>query len=253
MFIVSKLLQAATQPMFWVALWCLLALLLLGRRRRAALPMLWMGFAATALLGFKAPPDALLRALENRYAVPTDEQVAKHVGVIVLGGALGHPVSFMAHGQVPLNEAAERMSMSVALMRRHPGFTLVFSGGEGLLLTTGVTESRMARQFYAEQGLDMKRVLLEDGSRTTRENAQQVARVLGARCSEPWLLLTTASHMPRSVPEFEAVGCKVTPYPVDFRTGEHTAVHEYSLALSLVRWQTALHEWVGLAAYSLTR
>lgn len=43
--------------------------------------------------------------------------------------------------------------------------------------------------------------------------------------------------------ELEAVGCKVTPYPVDFRAGESTPLTEYSLAFSLLRWQTALHGW----------
>ena len=53
-------------------------------------------------------------------------------------------------------------------MRQHPKLELVFSGGEGLLLTTSVTESELAQAFYRRQGLDMARVRLEDRSRTTR-------------------------------------------------------------------------------------
>lgn len=74
----------------------------------------------------------------------------------------------------------------------------------------------------------MARVRLESGSRTTRENAQQLAKLLGVRC-------------------------QVTPYPVDFRTGASTPLTEHWLAHSLPRWQTALHEWLGLLAYGLTR
>jgi uncharacterized SAM-binding protein YcdF (DUF218 family) len=59
--------------------------------------------------------------------------------------------------------------------------------------------------------------------------------------------------MPRAVAEFESVGCRATPYPVDFRTGASTAWSDYALARSLVQWQTALHEWLGLAVYGLTR
>ena len=253
MFIFSKLLSAITQPMFWLVLWWALALMVLTRWRRPAVIMLWSGLVVLGLLGFRAILDALLRPLENRYRVPTAEAMERHVGIIVLGGAVGHPDSFATHGQVPLGEAAERMTVPVGLMRQHPGLALVFSGGEGRLLTTGVTESELARVFFRQQGLDMSRVRLEDGSRNTRENAQQVAKLLGERCQQPWLLVTSAWHMPRSVPEFEAVGCKVTPYPVDFRTGDATAVTEYSLAHSLLRWQTALHEWLGLLVYGWTR
>ncbi len=253
MFVVSKLLQAITQPVFWLALWWGAALLMLGRWRRAALGMLWGGLLVLGLLGFEAIPHALLRPLENRYPVPPPQRVAQQVGVIVLGGATGHPGVYLAHGQVPLGDAAERMTVPLALMRQHPGLSLVFSGGEGRLLTTGVSEAELARAFYAEQGVDMRRVTLEGGSRTTRENAQQVARLLGERCRQPWLLLTSAWHMPRAMAEFEALGCSVTAYPVDFKTGAVTAWSEYSLAHSLLRWQTALHEWLGLWVYGWTR
>lgn len=253
MFLFSKLLSAITQPMFWLALWWALALLILTRWRRLAVIMLWSGLAVMGLLGFRAIPDALLRPLENRHPVPTAEAVDRHVGIIVLGGAVGHPDSFAAHDQVPLGEAAERMTVPVGLMHQRPGLELVFSGGEGRLLTTGVTESELARVFYQQQGLDMARVRLEDGSRTTRENAQQVAKLLGERCQQPWLLVTSAWHMPRSMAEFEAMGCKVTPYPVDFRTGDSTALTDYSLAHNLLRWQMALHEWLGLWVYGVTR
>ncbi len=253
MFIFSKLLSAITQPMFWLALWWGLALLVLMRWRRPALVMLWGGLMVLGLLGFQAIPDALLRPLENRYPTPTRDSLDRHVGVIVLGGAVGHPDSYEAHGQVPLGDSAERMTAPVGLLRQHPKLQLVFSGGEGRLLTTGVTEAALARAFYLEQGVDMSRVQLEGGSRTTRENARQVAKLLGNRCQEPWLLVTSAWHMPRAMSEFEAVGCNVTPYPVDFRTGDSTSWTEYSLAQSLLRWQTVLHEWLGLAMYGLTR
>jgi uncharacterized SAM-binding protein YcdF (DUF218 family) len=253
MFIVSKLLSAITQPMFWLAVWWVFAVLILKRWRRAAVVMLWSGLAVLGLLGFQATPDALLRPLESRYPVPAEDAVERHVGIIVLGGALQHPDSFVAHGQVPLGEAAERMTVPVGLLRKHPNLELVFSGGEGRLLATGVTESELALAFYQQQGLDMTQVRLEDGSRNTRENAQQVAKLLGDRCAQPWLLVTSAWHMPRSMAEFEAVGCNVTPYPVDFRTGASTSWTEYSLAHSLLRWQTALHEWLGLLVYGMTR
>ena len=138
-------------------------------------------------------------------------------------------------------------------MRQHPHLQLVFSGGEGRLWATGVTEATLAKVFYEQQGTDMSRVTLESGSRTTRENARQVAALLGARCQQPWLLVSSAWHMPRAVAEFQAVGCRVTAYPVDFRTGASTDWTEYSMAHSLLRWQTALHEWLGLGVYAATR
>ena len=99
----------------------------------------------------------------------------------------------------------------------------------------------------------MKRVNLEFQSRTTRENAIRVAALLGERCKQHWLLVTSAWHMPRSMAEFQSVGCNATAYPVDFRTGEETSWTEYSMAGSLMAWQTALHEYLGMFVYGVTR
>jgi uncharacterized SAM-binding protein YcdF (DUF218 family) len=215
--------------------------------------MLWGSLFIFGTLGFTAIPDALLRSLENQFKVPSVTQSDQYLCVIVLGGATGNPGIYKAHGQVPLGDAAERMTVPIALMRKFPNFELIFSGGEGRLVPTGTTEAELAGVFYTEQGVDMKRVTLESQSRTTRENAKRVAALLGERCKQPWLLVTSAWHMPRSMSEFKAVGCNVTAYPVDFRTGEETSWTEYSMAGSLMAWQTALHEYLGMFVYGVTR
>ena len=120
-------------------------------------------------------------------------------------------------------------------------------------MPTGTTQTELAGVFYTEQGVDMKRVTLEYQSRTTRENAIRVAALLGERCKQPWLLVTSAWHMPRSMAEFEATGCNVTAYPVDFHTAEESSWTEYSMAESLGAWQKALHELLGMFVYGLSR
>ena len=253
LFVASKLLSAITQPVFWLALYWALALLLLGRRRRLATAMLWSALAMLVLLGWQVLPDALLRPLEARYAPPAAEVIAAQRDVIVLGGAIGHPAIYQTHAQVPLGDAAERMTLPVGWMHHHPHLELVFSGGEGRLLATGTSEAELAAAFYREQGIDAQRIRLESGSRNTRENAQRSVALLGPGCDAGWLLVTSASHMPRAMAEFDAVGCHVTPYPVDFHTARERPWGEYSIANSLLLWQLALHEWLGLAVYRWTR
>ena len=253
MFVLSKLLSTITQPLFWLSVWWCLALVLLPRFKRFAVSMLWGGLIVLGSLGFNAVPEALLRSLERSYSVPNLTQSEPYVGVVVLGGAMGSPGIYKANKQVPLVDAAERMTAPIALMRKFPQLELIFSGGEGRLVPTGTTEAELAKVFFEEQGVDMKRVTLESESRTTRENALRVAALLGERCKQPWLLLTSAWHMPRSMTEFQSVGCNVTAYPVDFRTGEEISWTDYAMAGSLMAWQTALHELLGMFVYGLTR
>jgi len=252
LFLLSKLLSALTSPVIWLAALLLLALWWIPRRPTWAQRCIALCLALAGLLGFQAGPDALLRPLEARYSVPA-EPPNGYAGLIVLGGAVEDAPVFLAHGQVALNDGAERMTMALPLMRQHPLWRLVFSGGDGRLLGSELTEAALAQKFFVQQGLEPQRLLLEDRSRTTRENARLTAKLLGAECQRPWLLLTSAWHMPRAMAEFEHTGCHVTPYPVDFLTGGSTPLTEYAWVRSMRRWQVALHEWVGLAAYALTR
>ena len=125
MFVLSKFMSAITQPLFWLALWWSIALLALSRWQRAAVRMLWLGLVVLGLLGFEVMPNALLRALENRYPVPTAAFVSRHVGVVVLGGAIQHPGSYQADAHVPLGESAERMTVPVGWLRQQPNLALV--------------------------------------------------------------------------------------------------------------------------------
>ena len=88
MFELSKLLSSITQPMFWLTLWWALALLVLIRRNRPAVFMMWGGLAVLVLLGFVAIPNALLRVLEDRFPAPQVVEADRHACIIVLGGAL---------------------------------------------------------------------------------------------------------------------------------------------------------------------
>lgn len=118
--------------MFWLALWWAMGLLILTRWRRPAVIMQSSRLAVLGLLGLRAIPDTLLHPLENRYLVPTAEAVDLHIGIIVLGGTVGYPDSFAAHGQVPLCEVAERMTVRVGQMRQHPGWSLCFRMERGV-------------------------------------------------------------------------------------------------------------------------
>lgn len=254
MFVLSKLLSAITQPLTWVAVGLLVGVWLLPHKPVWGRRTLCCAVCVLGLMGCQVVPDALLRQLENQYPVPDPSAYASHSGIIVLGGALEHPRIFQAHGQVPLGEAAERMVVPVPLMHEHTAWELVFSGGEGRLNPTGITEAQLAHAFYTAHGLPTQRLRFDSRARNTRENAVFTAELLGSQCaSQTWLLVTSASHMPRAMAEFATTGCQVTPFPVDFRTGVATLWYEYAMANSLVQWQVALHEYLGLWVYRVTR
>lgn len=252
MFLASKLLSFATQPLAWVVVLLFGALLCLPVRRRWGSALGWVALTLLLSLGWEPLPDALLRQLEAQHAEPApQDKLQNHVGLVVLGGALESAYVWRGHDQVALNDAAERMTVPVSLLRQNPHLKLLFTGGEGELLSDGLTEAQRAKIFFDSMGVDPRQVIYESASRTTYENAVLAAAVAGVNPRLPWLLLTSASHMPRAVATFRKAGWNVTPYPVDFRVGEKTPWTQYSLERGARKWHLALHEIVGLLAYRL--
>jgi uncharacterized SAM-binding protein YcdF (DUF218 family) len=69
---------------------------------------------------------------------------------------------------------------------------------------------------------------------------------------KPWLLITSASHMYRSVKIFQKQGIAVIPVPVDYQTGNRLHWTSFNLTEGARQWNNLLHETVGLLAYQIT-
>ena len=83
-------------------------------------------------------------------------------------------------------------------------------------------------------------------------NAILTRRLVGPRPGETWLLVTSASHMPRAVGVFRHAGWDVVPWPVNYRTGRSLAVwYDAPFPERLGQFEVALKEWIGLIAYRL--
>lgn len=253
MFIAAKFMAFLTQPLAWVALLLLLTLLLVQRRPQWAVRIGGAALALLLLLGWEPLPDALLRSLESHYPALARERIpTETVGVIVLGGALESAYVWSVPGQSALNDAAERMTEAMALLRQQPQLKLIFTGGEGELFANDLPEAERAKVFFAGQGVPASRVVFESASRTTYENAVLSKRLPGMDVTKPWLLLTSASHMPRALAAFRKAGWNVTAYPVDFRAGHSTPWTQYTLDQGVKKWRLGLHEVIGLLAYKLS-
>ncbi|NIA67055.1 YdcF family protein [Pelagibius litoralis] len=194
-------------------------------------------------------PELAVRALENRFATPVEgPQVA---GIIVLGGATDSGQVAAARGQPMLNGAAERLTTAIALHRAMPERPLIVTGYSGRLIPSGLNEAEITRLLFQQQGLSLSQVRFEARSRNTAENARLSAELAGDE-ERPWLLITSAWHMPRAVASFRAAGLSVVPHPVDFRTEPDTLMWPREPDSSLGLAYIALHEWLGLLAYYVT-
>jgi uncharacterized SAM-binding protein YcdF (DUF218 family) len=97
-------------------------------------------------------------------------------------------------------------------------------------------------------------MLTEEHSRTTAENAANVAPLLREHGIHRILLVTHAWHMPRAMWAFQHSGIQAIPAPTGFiNTEENLSDHPWlPSARSMYKVRLALHEIVGILWYRIT-
>lgn len=252
-FVLSKVLGFFAIPSnLAIILGLLGAVLLVTRLARVGRCLLVASVIALALLGLSPLGNALIIPLEDRFP-PWDDTHGAPDGIVVLGGGITPDVSDARH-EVALNEAAERVTTAAALARRYPAARIIYSGGSGALIFSEGNEAVSAVRILETLGVAPERVIAEEQSRNTVENAVFSMLLAMPQPGERWLLVTSGYHMPRAIGVFRKAGFPVEAYPVDWRTrGPQDALRPFStLGSGLERADTAVREWVGLLAYWLT-
>lgn len=249
LFYAGKLFWIVAQPgNLLLLLLCLGVLWLATSARRRGFGLVVAVTLAFVVVTVLPVGEWVIAPLEARFPQPKlPENVT---GIVVLGGAVDTGIT-ARHGQAALNGAAERITETLALARRYPKARVVIAAGHGELVPNRVTEAEATRSLLVSDGLDPNRILLDDRSRNTFENALFSKEVANPKPGEVWLLVTSAAHMPRAVGCFRRVGWTILPYPVDYRTGRAVTPDLFDLAENLALFEHAMREWVGLVAYRL--
>jgi uncharacterized SAM-binding protein YcdF (DUF218 family) len=192
---------------------------------------------------------AVLRPLEDRFSIPRVSCSKATNGMIVLGGGMNPGLIPEQRNQPQLGEAGERLTKALELLNKCPNYQMIYSTFSGALRPEGMSEADSAKQFFTEQRISRNRSTFENQSRNTFENAKFSAEVVKSK--KGWILITSASHMPRAVRTFNQFGWEVIPYPVDFRSERSGNYLDFRRDTSIRNWNIAIHEWIGSLAYRL--
>lgn len=219
--------------------------------RRWSSARLLLGAAASLVIFFCVLPGAtwLALPLERRFPVhpPLPTTIA---GIIALGGTERLAQS-EAWRQPILRDAMPIVALT-ALGRQYPAAKLVFSGGLRLRRTETPSETGIVRDFLRALGIDDSRIIYEDRSSNTYENAVFARDIVHPTADERWILVTEGISMPRAIGAFRRAGWNVIPYPAGFLTANDGSPEgSFSLGDGLGLASIAVHEWGGLVVYWL--
>jgi uncharacterized SAM-binding protein YcdF (DUF218 family) len=194
--------------------------------------------------------DALLGPLERRYPpLPQNPSLPAAGYVVVLGSG------YTPHDGVPITAALDEYGLArivegVRLARRLNDARLIVSGGA----PAGQSASAQGyAELARELGIPEGSLVLAATALDTRAEARSIAGLVG---TTPFILVTSAYHMPRAMLEMRHAGLEPIPAPTgQLANGPHGAdVRDWLPSSSALRKvERALHEYVGLAALAAGR
>jgi uncharacterized SAM-binding protein YcdF (DUF218 family) len=215
-----------------------------GRRRRAvallAASLVVVYVASAGIMG-----NWLLGPLEARYP-PLQDQAARQVRWIVVLGS-----SFAPHDGIPVTAALDqdalvRIVEGVRLRRLNPAAKLLVSGGAaGGTSGTAQGYAELARDL----GIEQDSLAVSDQALDTNQEARDVVKLVGG---EPFILVTSAYHMPRAMQLMRRAGAR----PIAAPTGQlvTNGFHWRCLLPSsagLGKSERAIHEYLGFMAMAI--
>jgi len=254
---IEWILRFATDPLTIWTITLALSIFLFRRRNSKFRRSVLVAFLFFSIL--LSSPFALYvasRPLENfalnqfRFA---DASLRDHIpcseyeGVIALGGVISN-ADFDEVTGIQLTAGAERVTEPVRLLKLCPEFRLVYTSF-GKEIEDGVGESELARDLWVGLGVPKSKIIIENGSTNTRENAIETKKLL--EVERKWLLVSSATHLKRAYATFTKAGVKVDPIAVDYIFSQRPPIWSFAPLSTIPGWQGVVHEYVGRIYYSL--
>ncbi len=253
MFILKNIISGFLLPLPLSLLLSFLGLYLLWftTKQKAGKILVSVGLVILVLFSYSAIADKLLRPLERRYdtfeiksssTVPETEDESAIKFVVVLGG--GHT----SDPELPLISQISKGSLvrlieGIRIYRKYPGAKLLLSGG---VVFDPVSEAEIMARVAREIGVPERDIILESKSKDTRDEALLIKPIVG---NEPFVLVTTASHIPRSIALFKKLGMNPIPSPIGHSVKDRQGLSPSSFFPStgnIYKVQLAIHEYLGM-------
>lgn len=210
--------------------------------------------------GFGPFTDAVMRSLEAKWSEKAGldyiQQLEPRTGIIVLGG-----------GVIPSANSVTGLDMGLASDRLLTGI-IAFQKGKGEYLVTSDYSQKIFPHYdqykkswndwVDQMALEVEKLLYMPPCQSTKDEADAVLQISEQKNlkSSRWYLVTSASHMDRSLKLFRKMGIDVDPIACDFRVfGSSPTGSKYPEFIPYLsnfnHLNDAVHEMIGTLVYKL--
>ncbi|WP_419764127.1 MAG: YdcF family protein [Arcobacter sp.] len=227
-FSLKKFISFFLEPFTFGFLILLLAFIFLFfNSYKKAKVFLFIGLMYFFLVSSSIFSNLLMSPLENKYKNQEDIDISKIEYILLLGG------DFKA-----------RFDEVVKLSKEIQDAKIITSGYEGSRI---IPEAIEARDRLISYGITNNRIIIQEKPKDTIEEAISIKKLLK---DKPFILVTSASHMPRAMEIFKQQGLNPIAMPTAFTIKENRPNSYLSIG-NIKKVHMAVHEYLGLIWFKI--
>jgi uncharacterized SAM-binding protein YcdF (DUF218 family) len=238
-FVLAKLLVLLVTPANWIIAGLLLLLIIRSKtgKKKTGIALLVFTLLVTNPWLYRM---AVLSWQPNPVKIKGNYPAA-----ILPGGLSGYD----REGKGYFGQAADRFIQTANLFHEGVVNYIIVTGGNGHLERNYPPEATFLKEELIRNGVPANRILVDDKSRNTRENAIFTKLLADSmQFTSPCVLVTSAMHMRRCSLEFSNAGIRTIGLPCNYEV-----IHDRPSFADLLwpdlsltdKWGRLIKEWIG--------
>ncbi|MGK0256232.1 MAG: uncharacterized SAM-binding protein YcdF (DUF218 family) [Arcobacteraceae bacterium] len=221
-FILKKIISGSIMPLSITLIFLFISLLLLDKRTlKQAQFFILTPFLIILFISYQPVANLFLEPLESGYtkleSIPKD---VRHI--LLLGG-----------------DVQNRGWEVLRLYNKIRNAKIITSGYEG---DQEIPEAISSAHLFYELGIPKEDIIVHPKPKDTEEEVLNIKAFLG---DLPFILVTSAYHMPRAMRLFKKEGLSPIPAPTDFKIKNYNFA-SIAKGQNIKKTEIALHEYLGL-------
>jgi uncharacterized SAM-binding protein YcdF (DUF218 family) len=242
-------------PLF-LPLSVIIALLLAGlflvwftRKQKTGKIVITMGVMLLIVFSYGFTSDRLLKPLEQRFPplmIDSHPVVSGEVSsvkwIVLLGGGHTYDRDLPVTSHIS-EESLARLTETIRIYKRIRGSKILLSGGA---VFDPHPEAKVLSSVAQILNVPSGDIFLDNDSRDTEEQALRIRTIVGR---DPFVLVTSAYHMPRAVAIFKKQNMAPIPAPTNHMVRKRENIYPsdfYPSSMGLRKVEISVHEYLGL-------
>ncbi len=262
MFLFKTIMKNIIQQFFYPLPFCIwlsftgLILFSFSKKKKIGKKILITGLLLILFLSSSSVSDRMLGVLEKKYEPDTTQlscPIVKNNSlvkyIVVLGGGQTINAALPITSQINIVTLV-RLIEGIRLYKKISDCKLVLSSGK---ISGAIPDGDLMTNLAKELGIKNRDIILESESRDTKDQAKFIKAIVK---KNPFILVTSASHMPRSIAMFHKVGLNPIPAPTEHRVNISKSLFPallFPTTSSLLNVERALYEYLGIFWAKLRR